>query len=614
MSECFKVIGRGQVRRRRYDKRRYLLILLLFITVFTFVFLRNHQQEKVVEAADLAKFDPGFIISDYQMSNYTSMTEAEIQKFLTAKNPCNNRDEGAYQELVAKYPNIKWHFENGHFICLSEEKFGDGEVIGRGETAAHIIWQAAQDYKINPQVIIVLLQKEQGLITDNYPNSRQYRAATGYGCPDTAACSSKYYGFKNQVRNAASLFRTVLNGGWTNYPLGNNYIQYNPNAACGGSVVNVRNLATSSLYRYTPYQPNAAALAAGYGTASCGAYGNRNFYLYFEDWFGGITDEYTDNQYIYDRWIKIGGENGVLGGRVSSARVLDEGGVFQKFEKGRIYYKEGLGAWEIKGKIYERWFELGTEWGELGYPASSERKDKNGIFYQQFEKGRIYYKSGKTWVVPKWAEERYEEMGASNSVLKMSTSNGKCGIAKNGCYQNYEIGRMYYTPKTGAWDISGKIYARWFELGTEWGELGYPTSSEQKDKNGVVYQQFENGRIYYKEGKTWVIPKWAEERYEEMGASNSVLKMSTSDGKCGIVNDGCYQNYEIGRMYYTPKTGAWDISGKIYARWFELGTEWGELGYPTSSEQKDKNGVVYQQFENGRIYYKDGKTWVKMNS
>ena len=32
-------------------------------------------------------------------------------------------------------------------------------------------------------------------------------------------------------------------------------------------------------------------MAAGYGEAVCGAYGNRNFYLYFEDWFGGIVDE-----------------------------------------------------------------------------------------------------------------------------------------------------------------------------------------------------------------------------------------------------------------------------------------------------------------------------------
>ena len=98
-----------------------------------------------------------------------------------------------------------------------------------------------------------------------------------------------------------------------------------------------------------------------------------------------------------------------------------------------------------------------------------------------------------------------------------------------------------------------------------------------------------------------------------MGSVSGVLRMSTNNGRCGIVNDGCYQNYEIGRMYYSPKTGTWDISGKIYQHWFELGTEWSELGYPSSSEQKDKNGVVYQQFENGRIYYKDGKTWVVMS-
>ena len=267
--------------------------LAVFVAVFLFTVMFNvRRQDSVrVEAASLANFDPGYIISDYQMGRYTSMTEAEIQTFLTSKNSCNNTDAALYQSLTANNPTIKWHFENGHFVCLSEELFGDGEVIGEGETAAHIIWQAAQDYKINPQVLLVLLQKETGLITDKIPNNFDYRKATGYGCPDTAPCSEKYYGFKNQIRKAAALFSEVLNGGWTNYPLGNNYIQYNPSAGCGGTVVNVRNLATSALYRYTPYQPNAGALAAGYGTAYCGAYGNRNFYLYFQDWFGGIVDE-----------------------------------------------------------------------------------------------------------------------------------------------------------------------------------------------------------------------------------------------------------------------------------------------------------------------------------
>ena len=283
--------------RRRRDKRIWYVLTIAFVAVGFFSFLTQREEKAEVEAASLDAFDAGYIISDYQMKNYQSMTEAKIQEFLTKKNGCKNTDVGLYNELSGKYSTIHWHFSGGHFVCLSEELFGDGIKYGEdlsageGETAAHIIWQAAQDYKINPQVLIVLLEKEQGLITDPYPHSGQYRSATGYGCPDTAPCNEKYYGFKNQVRKAAELFKAVLDGGWTNYPLGQNYIQYNPSASCGGSMVNVRNLATSALYRYTPYQPNAAALAAGYGTAECGAYGNRNFYLYFQDWFGGIVAE-----------------------------------------------------------------------------------------------------------------------------------------------------------------------------------------------------------------------------------------------------------------------------------------------------------------------------------
>lgn len=277
--------------RRRNYRNQILSVVFIFAAISSFFFIKNLNQTQNTNAYSLDNFDPGFIISDYVMGDYNSMTEQEIQDFLTSKNSCSNTNY-EYYEYLSSNPKYKWHWKDDHFVCLSEELFGDGEIIGEGDTAAHIIWQAAQDFQINPKVLIVLLEKETSLITDRIPNDGDYRKATGYGCPDTAACSEKYYGFKNQVRSAASLFHTVLSGGWTNYPLGVNYIQYNPNKDCGGSEVNIRSLATSALYRYTPYQPNEGALAAGYGTTTtCGAYGNRNFYLYFQDWFGGITDE-----------------------------------------------------------------------------------------------------------------------------------------------------------------------------------------------------------------------------------------------------------------------------------------------------------------------------------
>ena len=274
---------------KRSDKRIIPFCTIIFTALFAFVFLINKNNIDSADAADLSKFNPGNIISDYTMSNYNSMTEQEIQNFLTNKNSCSNRDYSYYEYLSNRNPGIAWHWKDGHFVCISEELFGDGMVIGEGKTAARIIYETAQEYRINPQVLLVLIQKESGLITDPIPNSYDYRTMTGFGCPDTAPCDSQYFGFKNQIRKAAWLFREVLDGGWTNYPLGENYVQYNPDRNCGGSIVNIENLATSSLYRYTPYQPNAAALAAGTGTAYCGAYGNRNFYAYFSDWFGDPT-------------------------------------------------------------------------------------------------------------------------------------------------------------------------------------------------------------------------------------------------------------------------------------------------------------------------------------
>ncbi len=264
------------------------LALIGAAAVMAFLINLTPQFTTPTSAASVNGFRPGNIMSDAVMGNYNSMTLADIQNFLITRGNCNNRNYNLYRQLTASYPGITWHWQNGKFVCLAEERFGNGLSVGSGQTAAEIIYQAAQDYRINPQVLLVLLEKEQSLISDSYPNSFNYRTATGYGCPDTAACNTRYYGFKNQVRNAAALFRTVLNGGWSNYPAyRTTYIRYNPKANCGGTYVYVENRATAALYRYTPYQPNSAALNAGTGLGNtCSAYGNRNFYVLFTRWFG----------------------------------------------------------------------------------------------------------------------------------------------------------------------------------------------------------------------------------------------------------------------------------------------------------------------------------------
>ena len=252
--------------------------------------------QSISRAADLSKFDPGNIMSDAVMSNKSTMSVQQIQAFLDSKNPCDNKNT----YMAGWYPHLSYTIRDGKFVCMAKDSFN-------GKSAAQIIWQAGQDYSINPQVLLVLLEKEQGLISDTWPNNVQYRTATGFGCPDTAPCEAQYFGLENQVRLAANLFRTVLNGGWSNYPVGQTYVQYHPESSCGGTVVNIQNRATSALYRYTPYQPNRAALSAGYGTGDgCSAYGNRNFYALFTDWFGStkITTSIDKQSYL-----KIDGTN-----------------------------------------------------------------------------------------------------------------------------------------------------------------------------------------------------------------------------------------------------------------------------------------------------------------
>ena len=258
------------------------------------------------DAASLSGWKSGRIMDDVVMINSSTMNVPQIQNFLNSKvsscdtngaqpSEMNNSGVPDYNSdgTIQRWEWGKYKYNQTTFPCLKDYKQNN-------VSAAQLIYNAAQKYTINPQVLIVLLQKEQGLVTDTWPLSVQYKSATGYGCPDGSACDSQYYGLTNQLSWAAKMFRAIEDGSpswYTPYILGNNYIKYNPISSCGGTTVNIQNRATQALYNYTPYQPNAAALKSGYGNGdACSSYGNRNFYLYFSDWFGST---YTSVRYAW---------------------------------------------------------------------------------------------------------------------------------------------------------------------------------------------------------------------------------------------------------------------------------------------------------------------------
>jgi hypothetical protein len=287
-------------------KLKYLCLSLIALAVSSSVLIAMPQQAKAVSAAD---WKAGRIIDDAVFFNRDSMSVQQIQDFLNAKVPGCDRWNPTRFTYAGKpygppYTCLKEYQENP---TTKENNIGrfnpDGSPynVPGGWSAAQILKDASNSYGINPQVLIVMLQKETAIVTDTWAAGWQYDRAMGYGCPDngpnnTANCSASYYGFYNQVGNAAwQLKRYTTNPNEYNFKAGvTRNILWQVGGVCGSSPVYLENAATAALYNYTPYQPNQAALNNLYGTGDgCSAYGNRNFWRIFNDWFGSTESSIT---------------------------------------------------------------------------------------------------------------------------------------------------------------------------------------------------------------------------------------------------------------------------------------------------------------------------------
>ncbi len=250
----------------------------LFVAVTLLAALLTVLAPARANAADLPPsiLEGGYIISDAAFFDGDAMTASEIQTFLNGK----------VKTCSTGYTCLKSY--KADIGAKAADKYCAALAAAKGVSAATIIQRVALACGISPKVLLVMLQKEQGLVTATAPSSTKYGKAMGQACPDTAACDPKFAGFFNQVFGAARQMQVYThNPSAYNYKPGQvNTIKWHPSSACGTSKVYIQNRATANLYIYTPYRPNVAALAAGTGTGdSCSSYGNRNFYNYYVSWF-----------------------------------------------------------------------------------------------------------------------------------------------------------------------------------------------------------------------------------------------------------------------------------------------------------------------------------------
>ncbi|MHB1055408.1 MAG: Ig-like domain-containing domain, partial [Thermoleophilia bacterium] len=220
----------------------------------------------VVRPAQAAlAFNKDSIISDADFTDTGTMSEPQIQDFLAA--------HGSY---LAGY------------VEAGDPLIGPGDDISaHGWSAAHIIWQVANWYGINPQVILTTLQKEQSLVTDPAPTQTALDAAMGYGCPDAGGCSPADKGFALQVDHGT--WQLWYNMHYANLrdPSVAPYLTGDTIAVDDPPVtVYLTNGATAALYRYTPH-----------------IWGNQNFFNIFQNWFFlalNSTSPATDATGVFD--------------------------------------------------------------------------------------------------------------------------------------------------------------------------------------------------------------------------------------------------------------------------------------------------------------------------
>jgi uncharacterized protein with LGFP repeats len=554
-------------------------------------------------AADLRLFDPGNIISDAVFFDGLAMNAGEIQAFLDAKgSACRIGADGS--------PCLKNYSMNT--VSRAGDSLCAGYQGAANESAATIIAKVAVSCRVSPRVLLVLLEKEMGFIRTTNPTAKKYDRAAGYACPDNVGgwCNPEYAGLQNQLyRSGWQYQRYAANASSYSYRAGrNNVIQWHPNGGCGTSTVYIQNQATAGLYNYTPYRPNQRALDAGYGTGDgCSSYGNRNFWNFFTDWFGSTQS--TGGGEILAKYQAMGGAGSPLGAVVGTFYCgLRDGGCFQPFQNGSIYWSRATGPQAVLGRLLISYGERAWETGSLGYPTSDGFCGlPGGGCFQPFQGGTLYWSPAAGTAITRGAvHDAWGANGWEAGWLGYPVGDATCGLSGGGCGQGFERGVIYWSPATAAYPMTAEMLARWDALGRETGGLGYPATDRVCGlRDGGCVQHFQNGSLYWSPatGTRWVRgairDSWAGGGWE-----GGWLGYPTTDEICGLRDGGCGQGFQYGSLYWSLTTGAHPSNREVESGWTRHGREAGVLGYPAADVVCGiRDGGCVQHYQRGTVYW-----------
>lgn len=344
----------------KYARKFHNTILMkkgiIFFVIASLVFQPQYIHAQGIDPA----FNSNILIEDHRFNDTQTFGGPEgIQKFLESKGSVLSNTNPEFL--------VKLHEPTDPAL---KQALGDpGYASPRLRSAAELIWDAAQSSGINPQVLLVTLNKEQGLITgtfNEYTLQRALDRALGFDCPDNSGCGKLFPGFYyqflgnvdtegNRYLGAAKSLMKSFNQPNGRGPaangrpaqVGETITLYNTLGGYTGvfvkQAVTLLNNATAALYRYTPHVFN----------------GNYNFWRFFNAWFkyaNGMLLKTADSTTTY---ILQNGALQSIPPFVAQARGIDFSKVtivspseFSNFPIGTVYSPADNTLIAVNGKTY----------------------------------------------------------------------------------------------------------------------------------------------------------------------------------------------------------------------------------------------------------------------
>ena len=187
--------------------------------------------------------------------------------------------------------------------------------------------------------------------------------------------------------------------------------------------------------------------------------------------------------------------------------------------------------------------------------------------------------------------------GFTGRIVGLSiTADGRGAMALSSTGQFYAYGATTAQPNPR--NFSGEMVA--LDLTADGRGVVALSSTGQVYANGTA-RYYGNGDSGCESFSGRTVCHHIRVRYQALGGPGGPLGPPTS-GEFGVVNGGLGQHFKSGSIYWSARTGAWDVRGAIRDKWFSMAAERGLLGMPVGGEFFS-NGRWGSRFANGSIYF-----------